>query len=65
MKLLDGSNYYSWREDIDMITTVGEIDYALWFDRPTEPTVGTPSYDHRWMQYNIERSSGRDQMTSV
>jgi hypothetical protein len=33
-----------------MITTVGEIDYALRFDRPIEPIVGTPNYDHRWMQ---------------
>jgi hypothetical protein len=55
MKLLDGSNYHSWREDIDIITTVGEIDYSLWFDRPTEPTVDTPNYDHKWMQYNIEK----------
>jgi hypothetical protein len=55
MKPLDGSNYYSWREDIDMITTVGEIDYALRFDKPVEPTVGTPNYDHRWMQYSIDK----------
>jgi hypothetical protein len=47
MKLLDGSNYYSWQEDIDMITTVGEIDDSLWFDRPTESTVDTPNYEHR------------------
>jgi hypothetical protein len=55
MKPLDGSNYHFWREDIDMITTVGEIDYALRFDKPVEPTVGTPNYDHRWMQYNIDK----------
>jgi hypothetical protein len=55
MKPLDGSNYHSWQEDIDMITTVGEIDYALRFDKPVEPTVGTPNYDHRWMQYNIDK----------
>jgi hypothetical protein len=55
MKPLDGSNYHSWREDIDMITTVGEIDYALRFDKPVEPTVGTPNYDHMWIQYSIDK----------
>jgi hypothetical protein len=55
IKPLDGNNYHSWREDIDMITTVGEIDLALRFDRPTEPTVGTPNYDHKMLQYSIDK----------
>jgi hypothetical protein len=37
-----------------MITIMGEIYYSLRFDRPTESTVGTPNYDHKWMQYNIK-----------
>jgi hypothetical protein len=38
-----------------MITTVGEIDDALRFDKPIEPTVGTPNYDHMWMQCSIDK----------
>jgi hypothetical protein len=55
IKPLDDSNYHSWCDYIDMITIVDEIDYSLWFERPTEPTVGTPNYDHKWMQYSIKK----------
>jgi hypothetical protein len=68
MKPLDGSNYHSWRGDIDMITTVGEIDYALRFDKPIEPIVGTPNYDQLTTggcNTASTRSSGKGQMTSV
>jgi hypothetical protein len=36
-----------------MITTVSEIDFTPRFDIPTEPTVGTPNYEHKLMQYII------------
>ena len=65
IKPLDGNNYHSWREDIDMITTVGEIDYALRFDKPVEPTVGTPTMTTCGCNTASTRSSGRDQMTNV
>jgi hypothetical protein len=38
-----------------MITTVGEIYYALRFDKPVEPTGGTPNYNHMRMQYSIDK----------
>jgi hypothetical protein len=38
-----------------MITTVSEIDYSLWFEKPTKPTVGSPQYDHKMLQYNIDK----------
>jgi hypothetical protein len=47
IKWLDGSSYHSLREDIDMMNTVGEIDYSVRFDRPTEPALDTPNYDHK------------------
>jgi hypothetical protein len=51
-----------------MITTVGEIDYALRFDKPIEPIVGTPNYDQLTTggcNTASTRSSGKGQMTSV
>jgi hypothetical protein len=29
IELLDGINYLSWWKKIEMVTTVGEIDYSL------------------------------------
>jgi hypothetical protein len=28
------------------ITTMGEIDYSLRFEKPIEPTMGTSNYEH-------------------
>jgi hypothetical protein len=36
-----------------MLTTVGEIDYSLWLEKTTEPTMDTPMYDHKWMHYSM------------
>jgi hypothetical protein len=35
-----------------MVFNVSEIDYALQYEKPTEPTEGTPQYYHKMMQYN-------------
>jgi hypothetical protein len=38
-----------------MITIVGEIDYSMWFDKPTKLIVGSTQYDHKVVQYNIDK----------
>jgi hypothetical protein len=65
MKPLDGSNYHEWRVDFDMITTMGEIDYSLWFNRPTYPIVDTPNYDTSGYNTISKRLSGRGQTINV
>jgi hypothetical protein len=43
-----------------MITTVGEIDYSLRFERPTKPTITISG-----CSTTSKKISGRGQMTSV
>jgi hypothetical protein len=52
---LGGIYYHLWRENIIMMTTVGEIVYSLWFVKPTKPIVGSLQYDHKMLQYNIDK----------
>jgi hypothetical protein len=36
---LNGSNYGSWRESIEIVLTLWEIDFALTTDAPKEPVI--------------------------
>ena len=38
----DGSNYHSLRENIEMVTIVGDIAYSLRFEKPIKPIVYSP-----------------------
>jgi hypothetical protein len=40
---------------IEVMTIVSEIDYSLRFDKTTEPIVGSPQYDHKMLQYSIDK----------
>jgi hypothetical protein len=42
-------------EKIEMMTILGEIDYSLRFQKPTEPTVGSHQYDHKMFHYIIDK----------
>jgi hypothetical protein len=42
-------------EKIEMMTILGEIDYSLRFQKPTEPTVGSHQYDHKMFHYSIDK----------
>jgi hypothetical protein len=53
IKPLCGIYFHLWREKIEMITTVDEIDSSLWFEKPTKPTVGSPKDDLKMAQYSI------------
>jgi hypothetical protein len=39
-----------------MMTTVGELDFSLRFEKHVEPTVGSPLYDHKMLQYSINKA---------
>jgi hypothetical protein len=34
---------------------MGEIDYSLWFEKPTKATISSPQYSHKMLQYNIDK----------
>ena len=38
-----------------MVTTVDNVEYLLKFERPNEPTMDSPQYDRKMLQYNIDK----------
>jgi len=56
MDRLDGTNYFSWSEDIDILLGLSELDYAMNSPRPAPPVVGEPDYDHKVMKYDLEKT---------
>ena len=48
-----------------MITTVGEIDSSLWFEKPIKPTVGSPQDDLKMVQYSIYKVSWKRSKCNV
>jgi hypothetical protein len=38
-----------------MVTKVGEIDYSLQHEKPIELTMGSPQYNHKMLQYSIDK----------
>jgi hypothetical protein len=52
---LNGSNYAQWRERIEMILGLSDLDYALQDAYPTEPSVEDPLYENKLMQYGINQ----------
>jgi hypothetical protein len=52
---LNGSNYAQWRERIEMILGLSDLDYALKDAYPTESSVEDPRYEHKLMQYGINK----------
>jgi hypothetical protein len=53
---LNGSNYAQWRERIEMILDLSDLDYALQDAYPTESSVEDPPYENKLMQYGINKS---------
>jgi len=41
---LDGSNYASWKEKIEILLDLSNIDYCLQHDEPKEPEVDAQDY---------------------
>jgi hypothetical protein len=52
---LNGSNYSVWRERIEVMLALSELDYALQVQKPTEPEEGVPQYEHKLLQYSVEK----------
>ena len=52
---LNWSNYSSERERIDMVLALSELDYALQNWETTEPEENVPQYEHKLLQYNIDK----------
>ena len=55
IKPLDGTNYSTWKEDIELMLGLSELDYALNGARPVPPQVGEPDYDDKFMKHDLER----------
>ena len=61
---LNASNYSTWREKVTMLLALGELDYALENEKPTEPVPGSDDYDQRVFQFGFlkikwERSNNK------
>ena len=41
---LDGSNYTSWKEKIEILLALSNIDYCLQHDEPKEPDANAKGY---------------------
>jgi hypothetical protein len=52
---LNDNNYAQWREMIEMILGLSDLDYALQDAYPTEPFVEDPLYENKLMQYGINK----------
>jgi hypothetical protein len=52
---LNGSNYAQWRERIEMILGLSDLDYALYDAYPTELSVEDPLYENKMMRYGINK----------
>jgi hypothetical protein len=55
IKPLNGSNYAQWRERIEMILGLSDLDYALHDAYFTEPSIEDPLYENKLMQYGINK----------
>lgn len=44
---LDGTNYHTPREKLDIVFIVSEVDYGLQVDRPTKPKEGSLQYKYK------------------
>ena len=55
IKPLDGTNYSTWKEDIELMLDLSELDYALNSARLVPPQVGEPDYDDKVMKHDLER----------
>jgi hypothetical protein len=52
---LNDSDYAQWREMIEMILGLSDLDYALQDAYPTELSVENPLYENKLMQYGIQQ----------
>jgi hypothetical protein len=52
---LNDNNYAQWRERIKMILGLSDLDYALQDGYPAEPSIEDPLYEHKLMQYGINK----------
>ena len=51
---LDGSNYASWKEKINILLALANIDYSLQHDEPKEPEANAQGYANLKKTYEDE-----------
>jgi hypothetical protein len=56
MEQLNGSNYPSWKEKLEILLALLDLDYALNNEAPKEPEEGCEGYDVLKMGYEIEKA---------
>ena len=56
IKPLDRTNYSNWRENIELMLGLSDLDYALTSARPAPPQVGEPNFENKVMKYDLERA---------
>ncbi|CAO2143693.1 unnamed protein product [Urochloa humidicola] len=53
---LNGSNYPSWKEKLEIMLALLDLDYALNNEAPKEPEEGCENYDVLKRGYEIEKA---------
>ena len=62
---LNGSNYVSWKEKLEINLALLDLDYALNNDAPKEPQQDAENYEAFLKEYNGKRLYGSHQIVSA
>ena len=53
---LSGNNFASWKEKIEVVLGVLDLDYAFRMDEPKAPNSKDPDYEEKKKEYEIKCS---------
>jgi hypothetical protein len=62
---LNGSNYATWKEKLEITLALLNIDYALLNDPPKAPDEGPENYDALKRSYDVEKTKWGIQIVSA
>ena len=56
IELLSGNDFASWKEKIEVVLGVLDLDYAFRMDEPKAPNSKDPDYEEKKKEYEIKCS---------
>ena len=51
---LSGNNFASWKEKIEVVLGVLDLDYAFRMDEPVAPASNDPNYEEKEKEYEVK-----------